>query len=360
MKCFQLFFCGVGLTILAFLPDVCYAQTARSYILKDSVSIGERFDLVVAMDNAPASGAQFLPSNASPEIFGDLEVISRSEHTTSEISGTRTDSVIYEVATFAVDTAFVPALPVFIATGTDTITVASDPFMIPVRSYVPEDAQGIKDLAPLAEFPRRIWPWLLLLLALAAGGYYYYKNRPEPVEVEPEPVVIAPPRPQISPYDLAMRELRKLEKSHNLEDQTHIKPFYVGLSDILRTYLFGKLRVPALEMTTRETLYHLERRITGKLIPRQVSRLTRRILDVSDLVKFADMEPPPEVGEQAVSEVKTLLDIVETAMKPAPKPDHSVDNSPATAESSPPKAPDAESTASEDSEENTSQAPAQS
>ena len=349
---------SITLSLLACLTAPSYAQTARSYVVKDTVSIGERFELILALDGATSSNVQFLPSNAEPSLFGDLEVLSRSEMGVLELNGIRTDSVIYEVATFAIDTAFVPALPAFITSGADTLLFASTPFMIPVRSIVPEDAQNIRDLAPLAEFPRRIWPWLLLLLALAAVGYFYYQRRAAAPEPEPEPVVITPPKPQISPYDLAMQELTKLQKEWNLNDQAHIKPFYDGLSDILRTYLFGKLRVPALEMTTRETLYHLERRITGKLIPRQVARLTRRILDVSDLVKFADMEPPAQVGEQAITEIKTLLDIVEQAMKAGQKPERVPPTQPQGQEATPPPTPAIEADAAH--QENTPSSSAES
>ena len=38
---------------------------------------------------------------------------------------------------------------------------------------------------------------------------------------------------------------------------------------------------------------------------------------MSDLVKFADMHPRPEVGHQAMIETRKVLDVVEKSFKPA-------------------------------------------
>ena len=93
----------------------------------------------------------------------------------------------------------------------------------------------------------------LMLLGLAR---YYWKHRipePEPAVVEVAPMVMT------SPYEEAIDRLHKLE-TVDLAHQTDIKPFYVELSELLRTYLSQRMGLAAMEQTTRELVYDLKRK----------------------------------------------------------------------------------------------------
>src|SRR5690606_31722830 len=59
--------------------------------------------------------------------------------------------------------------------------------------------------------------------------------------------------PEVSPFDEAVTRLKRLEQVDLYQDAA-VKPFYVELSDLLRTYLERRLQVPALETTTRELI----------------------------------------------------------------------------------------------------------
>ena len=97
--------------------------------------------------------------------FGDFEIIGvLKEGGRPYDNGGRIDSVVYEATTFALDSARVAGIPVGLATELDTLIGMSSPFMVPVVSLVPEDATEIKDIAPLAEFPRSVWPWIVGVL----------------------------------------------------------------------------------------------------------------------------------------------------------------------------------------------------
>ena len=305
--------------ILCLASRPASAQTIRAYLSEDSVRVGDRFTLTVVAEHPNSSTPLFPSAESGEQVFGDLEIINiRSQGTLSpEAAAQRIDSLIYEVTTFALDTAYVPSIPVYFAAGADTTFAAASPLEIPIISLVPEDTEDIRDLAPLAEFPFNPWPWILGALALAAlafAGYYYWKRR----KLEEGQIVVEAPVRDIPPYEEAMTRLRTLEKSTNLQDIHQIKPYYVELTEALRVYLSRRLKIQAMETTSFELMRELNQLALKKSIPSEAVYLTKRVLHVSDLVKFADMHPAPEVGNQAILEARKILDHVEEASRPAP------------------------------------------
>ena len=312
-----------GLLLITFCcaaTDIA-AQQVRAYLSADSVRVGDRFSLTLVAEHQFENDPVFPGAEAGAEFFGDLEVLtveSAGAEALGAPAGARVDSLIYEVTTFALDTAYVPSIPVFFVAGADTSFFASYPIELPIISLVPEGTEEIRDLAPIAEFPINPWPWILgvlLVALLTAALYFYWKKRRERLGS----MVIAAPEPEISPLDQAIQRLRELEKSANLQDVAQVKPFYVELTEILRVYLGRKLRIDAMESTSRELMWDLEKIAKDGIIQGETVKLAKRILDVSDLVKFADMVPAPEVGHQAFRETRKVLDEVEASVRP-PEP----------------------------------------
>ncbi|RMH68193.1 MAG: hypothetical protein D6685_02580 [Bacteroidetes bacterium] len=305
--------------LLLLIPAAGHAQQVEVYLSADSVTVGERFYLSLVAEHAMLQEPAFPEPTIDDSLFGDLEVIRRvtqqHRYLGAARPGTRVDSVVYEVTTFALDTAYVPPIPVRFSMNEDTVLVAAPPAFVPVISLVPPDAEGIQDLAPLAAFPRPLWPWVLLALGLLIGAallwaYLRRRRRAGP------PAEVQPPEPEVSPYEEAMDRLRRLE-TWDLADEAAVKPFYVELSDVLRRYLERRLGVAALEMTTRELVERLRREAVRSEVPDEVAALVKRVLDVADLAKFADVHPPPAEGFRAVSATHQVLQAVETALRPA-------------------------------------------
>jgi hypothetical protein len=305
------------------------AQTVRLHIVGDSVTVGDRFRIAVVAEHNFMSDAQFpaLPDTVRSDTsafasapllrFGDLEVLGREafdgRYGGTAQPGTRIDSVVYDVTTFALDSATVSPIPVQFTAGEDTFTVPTRQAVLPVLSLVPPDAQGLKPLAPLAEFPRPLWPWFLLALAvivLIATLLYYLRERREQQETPLAP----PPPPPVPPYDEAVQRLQQLESSLDPHDAKQVKPFFVELADVLRTYLEARVHVPALESTTREVTERLEARSAHDGVPDEASSRVYSVLALADLVKFADLKPPPAQSDEAVSETRAVLDLIEQGL----------------------------------------------
>ncbi len=293
------------------------AQRVEAYLSADSVSVGDRFQLTVVALHGFATEPSFPDAQTADSAFGDLMVIglatAGSRPLSEDNTGARLDSIVYDVTTFALDTATVPPLPVTFSSNEGTVTAASDSLFLPVISLVPAEAETLKDLAPLVEFGGPIWPYVLLVAALLLGlglFLYYLRLRRQP---EPEPPPPEPP-PGISPYEAAIARLRQLE-SASLAAPEEVKPFYVEMSDALRTYLEDGVGVPALERTTRELMGEFEHQTVRHKLPGGAPKRVHGILELADLVKFADFKPPDAQSRMMLGETRKTVDVIEAKLR---------------------------------------------
>lgn len=295
------------------------AQEVDAWPTTDSVTVGDRFGLVVAVGHDGGRTVLF-PHELRPDSLartaafglGDFEVLDiRSRGSRAFSGGGIIDSVVYETTTFALDTARVAGVPVGLVGPVDTLTLAADAVMLPVTSLVPADAEDVRDLKPLAEFPRVWWPWIVGLMALAgvAGALWYYRRKQlETADVEEDT------EPPVPPYEQAMQRLHELERL-DVELSDNVKPYYVEISDVLRTYLGRRVSVKALESTTRELLDSLEDRTVERGVPERVVDEAREILDQADLVKFADARPVWEKNRRVMTLTKSTIETTERALR---------------------------------------------
>jgi hypothetical protein len=240
----------------------------------------------------------------APLEVGDAELLSARRFPPNVRGGTRVDSVVFEAATFALDSARVGPVPVQVVRGNDTTTVASPNAWLGVRSLVPEDTEEVQPIAPLADFPRAWGPWLLaalVVLALAAALWWWLRRRRRAA-----PLAALPPDEEVAVrLDALGRSLPAIPED--------VKPFYIELSDALRTYLARTLGVPAREQTTHELLYTLARR--EDVSEAALERLSS-VLRLADLAKFAGARPTPEEHETALANAREAVAVVESARAP--------------------------------------------
>jgi hypothetical protein len=180
---------------------------------------------------------------------------------------------------------------------TDTVSTRS--LYLDVLTMPLDTTQHIADIKPIYQVPigwQDIWPWLvrigLILLALALIGFIIYvficrkNNQP----------IFSAPKPVEPPHVIALRDLDLL-RTEKLWQNNRIKEYYTRLSDIVRTYIEGRFAVSAMEMTSDEILSGLSG--AGFEDNNLVDRL-RQLFMLSDLVKFAKMEPMPNENETSM------------------------------------------------------------
>ncbi len=298
--------------LLVLLAAPAAAQEVRLYVLADSVVVGERFEVAVAVEHgaavevvfpAPPAGAD--ARDARPLEAGDAELLALRRFPPRREGGVRVDSAVYEAAAFALDAARVGPVAVRLVTGGDTTVVASPVATVGVRSLVPEDAEGIHGPEPPADFPRPLWPWLLaaLLLAAAVGAlvaWLRWKRRPAPTV-------------PLTPIEAARQRLGALA-----EKPESAKPHFVGVSEATRGYLRRALGLPALRLTTGELLALLRER-PGSAPPESLEVIAE-VLQQADLVKFAGAAPGPEARAEAARRALAAVEAIELALHP-PEPE---------------------------------------
>lgn len=294
------------------------AQLIRAYIVQDSVTVGDRLTLVVVAERGAEDVTTFPTFDPRPGqaggVLGDLVVFGpRSRGTTLLGVGYDypvADTITFEVATFAIDSAFVPQIAVTVRRNGEERRATSDPFFFPVERLVSEDATALRDITPIARFRRNWLPLLLvvLVLALAALALRWWWQRPAPPAppVE-EPVVEEPVESAIAE---ATRRLAELEHAA-LGSAPEQRAFYIELSDTLRTYLERKLSVPALESTTSELVRSLESGRQKSGLPEDLVSDVRTVLTQSDLVKFAKHQIPEADSRATLGETRVLIMRVE-------------------------------------------------
>jgi hypothetical protein len=113
-----------------------------------------------------------------------------------------------------------------------------------------EPATEIKDIKPLVEIERNWWPWVITALALAGllvALYFLWKKWQSA-----SPAIASPPKKQLLPHELAMRELDAL-RAKGLLEAGKVQDYYFGLSEIFRRYLEVKFAKAHMHQDDNET-----------------------------------------------------------------------------------------------------------
>jgi hypothetical protein len=154
-----------------------------------------------------------------------------------------------------------------------------------------EDIHDIKGLVPL---PHGMWwVWLVLALVAVVVAFWLWKRRQQPG-------VSAFVRPPLTPYEVAIRELRRLR-----EENPPVEEFYTRLSDIVRQYLEGQMELRAPERTTEEFLFEVSR---DHSLSAEHRELLGAFLQEADLVKFAKFQPGGEDMKRALGAAEKFVE----------------------------------------------------
>lgn len=177
----------------------------------------------------------------------------------------------------------------------------TEPFAIRVETVKIDTTQAIKDIKGVEDVPISVFEWIkyhwkwfagfAILAILIIGIYLIIKNKNKELIEER-----APKLPEIPPYKHALDRLRKL-KEGKWWQQGDVKYYHSSISEILREYLEHGYDFPALEQTTREVM----RSIKATSIDQNQQKQLKRILVLSDLVKYAKEKPLAEENEDMLA-----------------------------------------------------------
>jgi hypothetical protein len=142
---------------------------------------------------------------------------------------------------------------------------------------------------------KEIAPWIfggLLVAGLIFLILYALRKRKDN-----KPLFAVPQKPKEPAHLVALRELDKL-KEEKIWQQGKTKLYYSELTNILRQYIENRFEIPALELTSEETIAAFKFR--RSLMDEKSFENLKRILTNADLVKFAKYEPMPDENNIAL------------------------------------------------------------
>lgn len=268
-----------GLLILLFLSPNIQAQSVRTNINTDSLSIGDtfRYSLIIQQDQEFIK-IEFPDSVSFPPT---VEVLDRQQFKLSQF----TDSLIYNLQYFGNNDLNLPEMPVTFYAEDDTIKVTTEPALLYFKSVVAEGDTTLKPMKPNFDFSRPWWPWILAGSLLIAFLIWWYKFREEPEETATVPEV------EIKPFYNPIKELEKslydVKENSAISETKNFKSFYSEIGDAIRTYFEELYNIPALESTSTELIRYLD----AYGVDDTLTEKTRIILRKADLVKFAKFTP---------------------------------------------------------------------
>lgn len=127
-----------------------------------------------------------------------------------------------------------------------------------------------------------------------------------------EAVVMAVPEIVLPPHVVALSALDDI-KAQKLWQQGRYKEFYTQLTDVLRAYMSRRFDFPAMEMTTWEILTLLKQAPEAAELYLSIKQL----LELSDFVKFAKMNPLPEENDRSLRVAYEFVESTREQEEPA-------------------------------------------
>ncbi len=218
-------------------------------------------------------------------------------------------------------------IPPIAAAGADSAAARSAPIAVRVTSVGVTDSSEARPIKDPLSLPRE-WKGILLAALAAAGlavlGFLLYRRfRRRPASL---PAVPIDPRPA---HEIALAELARLA-GDRLVERGLLPEHFVRLTEILRRYFERRFAIPAIDLTTSETVAALR-----DALERPGSRAgfdalveARSLLEDADLVKFAEVIPEAAAAHAALERARSLV-----AATRAPDPSREDDSPPLAAAS---------------------------
>jgi hypothetical protein len=286
-----------------FITNHCFAQgdaAVSARIDARQITIGDQARIFIEAKTNPS--ACRLQWAAIPDTFNSLEVVERGKIDTIKNGGFVTYRQRLVVTGFDSGSFTVPAIvfPVIPNTGTP-YTVQTDSFQLLVQTVAVDTTKGFKGIKGIiyVKSSWRDYIWyiagggLLLMIIITIIIYFATRKKTAPA---------VPRGPSKTLQEITMEKLSGLDQQQ-LWQKDKVKEYYIELTGIVRNYIEERFQTPAMELTTDELLYKVQRH--RELQP--YYDLLSSILHTADLAKFAKAQPLPAEHMDAMEKSKQLV-----------------------------------------------------
>jgi hypothetical protein len=239
-------------------------------------------------------------------LTGSIEIISKNKPDTIKAEG-KSNLLIRQIITITTfDTGFIVITPVVFRVTNQNGTVEelkSEPVLLEVKNVQVDATKDIRDIKPILEAPftfRDFLPWLLLAAAiglLVTLIWFFIRNRKRN-----KPFIKLPSKQQKPPHVIALALLEELRKEQ-VWQKGQVKEYYTRVTGILREYFELRFGVNAAEMTSEEIITAMKDHITEVTVLNDL----RKLLTLSDLAKFAKVQPIGAENELSMTYARTIV-----------------------------------------------------
>lgn len=226
--------------------------------------------------------------------------------------------VSQRIAIMALDSGqhHIPAMPFVLKETGDTVWSDSLIFEVFLVDSV-DTTKAIKPIKPILDAPwtfaefwqeysTYVWLGLLAVLVIAAVLLYFFVFRRK--DQADSPIVRKAKKPA---HITALERLDRLRREKAWQHNSTLKQYHTEVSETLRQYIEERFNLPALELTTDETLQVC--RYSGVIKTVELEHL-QQVLTLADYVKFAKIKPYPNENELSL---ENAFKFVETTKQEA-------------------------------------------
>lgn len=284
-----------------------FAQQISSSIDSTQIKIGSQFNLTIKAKVNEKDKVVF----PAGKFFGALEIL--ESYPIDTIKNDNQYELIkkYGLTQFDSGRFVIPKLLVKINQKefrTDSLSILVNDVKVDTTK---QQMYDIKDIIATEEKPMSEWWKLLILFVLivASGFASYFIIKRLQKDKKQEEEFFA------SPIEKAIAYLQNLDKKQ-LVQRGDVKEYYSEMTDITRTYIEESIHIPAMESTSSELMEALKKAIADKkmFVNREELDKFKRVLENSDLVKFAKSQPLPFEIETDKKIIDKFLLVIDKAL----------------------------------------------
>ena len=284
-----------------------FAQQISSSIDSTQIKIGSQFNLTIKAKVNEKDKVVF----PDGKFFGALEILESYPIDTLKNDNQYELIKKYGLTQFDSGRYVIPKLLVKINQKefrTDSLSILVNDVKVDTTK---QQMYDIKDIIATEEKPMSEWWKLLILLVLivASGFASYFIIKRLQKDKKQEEEFFA------SPIEKAIAYLQNLDKKQ-LVQRGDVKEYYSEMTDITRTYIEESVNIPAMESTSSELIESLKKAIKDKkmFVNREDLEKFSRVLENSDLVKFAKSQPLPFEIETDKKIIDKFLLVIDKAL----------------------------------------------
>ncbi len=295
---------SIFLSVLIFVfTSVTFSQQVKSKVSVDSTNylVGDYINYLVKL-SAPKNVEFFFP--AIKDSLKNLEFIEQLPLQKKEENGGNSFTYHFVLTGFDSGNVTIPSFQIPYKTNKDTAfsILTTDSINLIIHTLPVDTTKEAKDIKEPIVIPfnwLELLLWVIAIAAVVALLYFIYKKFIKRKDEGEQVIEIQRP-----PHEIALNSLDDLE-AKKLWQSGRVKEYHTEITEIIRTYFEKRFSLPALELTTDETLELLKtKNDSSEIIP-----LTKDFLQNADMVKFAKFVPLNEINEAMIKQARQIVTV---------------------------------------------------